>query len=696
MNTSTLTVLFADMVESSRRMTDLGDGRGDAFMAKFVHTLDDVVVRHGGRTVKHLGDGVMAVFERSALDGVRASWALHAAATALHPDDPPLVRVGISLGEVTVTSGDFYGRPVVEAARLCGVAESGTTLVSPLVRSVIGDRDGFEFVDVGPLDLKGLAGQMTAGRLLAPVEFESSVGDDGPEDQRLTAGGRRNGGRRSRRTVAAVSVVVALAAAAGWLGSTWEDNEPATVSTDRRPERASAPKDYRPVLTKAECDKNLGDGVLCFVLRVPEDRSRPAGQQVEIPVGDYPPLSGAAPKGVPVVETAKVEPTATSPLRTTRRMITFGRRGVVGTPVLNCPEQMAAGQANLLKPILSAEAVQTTLEAVKACRDRWTDAGIDVSAYDTQDVVLDLRDLIVAMDLDQIDLVVDHISTAVAFGAVKDFPGSIRTLTVQNPVPTDVSPGDYTRSFAAAFDRLGAQCAVQERCNEVVPSLSEAWRRTYDGLQLTPQVVTGPLPDGTMTSILLDGDRTALALYIALGVPDLRVFVPDLLSRPSLPEIGYNARDRSDVRDLPYGATLSDNCHRIAPNERPVDGAVMTRLPQFRSGLFKLLPESCKVWDVPEPEPEFFEPTRSDVPVLIVHGMLAGDTDIAWVDRVAAGFPNASVVSFPTLGFGPLQEAPRCLAQLREGFHDDPTVPLDPSEIDSCVASVPPVGFVVG
>jgi len=111
MTTVTLTIVFADMVGSSRRMAELGDDRGDAFMAEFVRTLDGVVVHSGGRTIEQLGDGVMAVFDRSSLDAVRASRALHAAARAMDPDHPPPVRVGISLGEVTEAAGDYYGEP---------------------------------------------------------------------------------------------------------------------------------------------------------------------------------------------------------------------------------------------------------------------------------------------------------------------------------------------------------------------------------------------------------------------------------------------------------------------------------------------------------------------------------------------------------------------------------------------------------
>ena len=46
------------------------------------------------------GDGMMVVFPESVVDAVACAIAMHPAVAALDPDDPPLLRIGISSGEV--------------------------------------------------------------------------------------------------------------------------------------------------------------------------------------------------------------------------------------------------------------------------------------------------------------------------------------------------------------------------------------------------------------------------------------------------------------------------------------------------------------------------------------------------------------------------------------------------------------------
>ena len=66
------------------------------------------------------------------------------------------MRVGIATGEATESDGDFFGDPVVEAARLCAAAEGGQILATDLVRAVAGRHAAQELVSVGALELKGL------------------------------------------------------------------------------------------------------------------------------------------------------------------------------------------------------------------------------------------------------------------------------------------------------------------------------------------------------------------------------------------------------------------------------------------------------------------------------------------------------------------------------------------------------------
>jgi len=91
-------------------------------------------------------------------------------------DEPLGVRVGVSAGEAVEEDGDFFGDPVVEAARLCAVAQGGQILVAELVRLMVGRHATQTFVERGPLELKGLPEPVDVVEVLwEPATVEGSV-----------------------------------------------------------------------------------------------------------------------------------------------------------------------------------------------------------------------------------------------------------------------------------------------------------------------------------------------------------------------------------------------------------------------------------------------------------------------------------------------------------------------------------------
>ena len=66
------------------------------------------------------------------------------------------LRVGLSGGEVSREDDDYFGDPVVEAARLCALCESGQILAADVVRSMAGRRSPSRCRSLGELTLKGL------------------------------------------------------------------------------------------------------------------------------------------------------------------------------------------------------------------------------------------------------------------------------------------------------------------------------------------------------------------------------------------------------------------------------------------------------------------------------------------------------------------------------------------------------------
>jgi DNA-binding NarL/FixJ family response regulator/class 3 adenylate cyclase len=159
----TTTILFTDIVDSTRTMSQAADDGGAARMfTSVLAATRDVVSRHNGRVVKSLGDGAMALFD-SAYDGVRATVALHQRieSDARRDGSKITLRIGVHVGEVTtadvVEHGDVFGAAVVIARRLCDSASGGETLVSDLVARLVGTRSDVQFSDARRVTLKGLS-----------------------------------------------------------------------------------------------------------------------------------------------------------------------------------------------------------------------------------------------------------------------------------------------------------------------------------------------------------------------------------------------------------------------------------------------------------------------------------------------------------------------------------------------------------
>lgn len=153
----TLTILFTDMVDSTATLARLAPREADDFLRSHLALLRGVLADHEGEEVKNLGDGVMAAFA-SPSAALSAAVAMqqaveHQNRTTGHDVG---LRVGVSAGEVNREADDYFGTPVVEAARLCALALSGQILSSALVKAMAGRRATQSVSPLGELELKGL------------------------------------------------------------------------------------------------------------------------------------------------------------------------------------------------------------------------------------------------------------------------------------------------------------------------------------------------------------------------------------------------------------------------------------------------------------------------------------------------------------------------------------------------------------
>ncbi len=158
-STENVTVLFTDLVGSTEFASALTVEAGGELRRKHFSMLRQAIAASGGTEVKSLGDGVMVVFPV-------ASAALSCAVAMQQVVDrdngsapqPLGLRIGVSAGEVLRETDDYFGDPVIEAARLCAQANGGQILAADLVRAMAGRRSPHDFSRLGEIELKGLPG----------------------------------------------------------------------------------------------------------------------------------------------------------------------------------------------------------------------------------------------------------------------------------------------------------------------------------------------------------------------------------------------------------------------------------------------------------------------------------------------------------------------------------------------------------
>ena len=149
--TSVPAMCFLDITGYTR----LTGEQGDVAAAQLAETLTRLVqrtaLRHGGRPVKWLGDGVMLYFPAPG-PAVVAAIEMRDAVTSA---GMPPAHIGLHAGPVLFQDGDYYGQTVNVASRIATYAQPDEVIVS---QAVVDASDGvpLSFSDIGPVDLKGV------------------------------------------------------------------------------------------------------------------------------------------------------------------------------------------------------------------------------------------------------------------------------------------------------------------------------------------------------------------------------------------------------------------------------------------------------------------------------------------------------------------------------------------------------------
>ncbi len=637
---------------------------------------------------------MMVVFRESAVDAVACASLMHDEIETLGVEPPAYLRVGVSAGESAIDDDDddWYGTPVVEAARLSAIADAGHTLVTDVVRVLVGTRGGYQLRPLGSVTLKGISQPVAIADVVhAPMAAPLS------RPPAITK-------RRAHPSAVAISAVAIAVGGSAFVTTRSHTEQP-----------RSATSGYTPRVVAETCRSSvraLVPNATCGVLVVPEDRERPSGRWIRVKFSRYP-TRDAPSTNDPVIELATaldgaeiVDDPAQSPVRDDADLIVFGGRGLASSdPSLTRPEFAAIAPDILRHPENDAPTIAKGQTALRACHDRLARKGVALDHYTVTDEADDVVDLVRALHLQRVNLQGVWDSARVALAVAREAPDVVRTMFLLDPeVPRSSFIANPATSLSAAFDRYVALCEADHPCHASYPNLAQAFRDDVARQAARPRIVIPTdLISGTLRvtvkhpPVLLDGDRLAQGLAAALTSSMRNMpLLPAGIAHPNATLNGHSPWPQNFplvLKDFPWGGFLSRMCSYETHTRSA--GAVVTAATraEFAGYDDPAFRWTCDAWKVPEVQRAAFAPVSSAAPTLIVEQQLDPRWESDAASQLRAGLTHVSMLSFPTLPGGAAPgDFPACYNDLRRQFVHDPNSTLD---TEACARQSPPIRFVV-
>ncbi len=505
--------------------------------------------------------------------------------------------------------------------------------------------------------------------------------------------------------VAVAAVALAVAACSG--GSSPRANPAADETTTTT---LAAPAAYEPLYVEGACPSNVpvDPRVTCGGLTVPEDRSKPTGRTVRLPVAVLHSVD-PAPAPDPIVYFSggpgysgldNVGLFMRGDLGGRRDVIFFDQRGTGGSdPSLDCPEVHEATATILSAAAPFEEEQQTGKAALLACRDRLRAQGVDLEMYDTPTTGDDVADLKRALGIDEWNLFGVSYGTTVALEVLRSHPDGVRSAVIDSVFPTTVHDG--LEGLAASLERvLGVfygGCAADPACASAYPTLQQDVDALIDSLTTEPYHghIANPVL-GREQDIAITGADALAGLFTAFYDSGLIPSLPQLIEVVRSGE-GGGIIDQLAVEGIDFtngaaeaetaAVTCADRQRFFDPN---TDAALLAEHPEYTT-LAVLGGDVCDEFDV-EPVPESFnDAVHSDIPTLVLADEYDPVTPPPDSKAAADALAESTFVLFPGLGHGAVFAAD-CPRAIYLAFVDDPSSAVD----TSCVATMGPPRWSTG
>jgi len=444
---------------------------------------------------------------------------------------------------------------------------------------------------------------------------------------------------------------------------------------------AAADEGKTPRFEKSDCWFTLpkGKAATCGHLIVLEDRTKPDGRRVSLPIVVIKAsgsnrladpvvfLSGGPGQGVGLdkegMKTWWSYEKYWSWMKN-RDLVLFEQRGTgLSEPSLNCPEVDERG-VELMQVMQDEERVRAIYaEALEKCHTRLIGGGIDLARYGTRDTATDIAELRQVMGYKQYNLAGVSYGTRLALATMRDHPEGLRAVILDSVYPPEVHAYESRQAgVEAAFEKLFDACRVTAYCRINYPELERSLFKTIAWLDTRPLPVTVPDPrDGTPIKVRVTGQTLIELARYALAFDDARYTLPAFLNAVSLVDPSVLEPVMTNMIESSLGLGLGEfsegkyyavECNEEIPFNDPArvqeDSAKHRRFAGFAYQLEDL--PDCDSWRNGPLDQSLKAPIASDIPTLVLSGELDPITPTEFAETAVSRLKHGQLVH--VVGYG--------------------------------------------
>ncbi len=345
------------------------------------------------------------------------------------------------------------------------------------------------------------------------------------------------------------------------------------------------------------------------------------------------------------------------------------------------------------KPMPIGEEEALGREAVKQCIEKIKDYA---AYYTTSYAVQDLDAVRAALGYEKINLWGGSYGSRVVLEYLRRYPNHTRASILDGVAPVAIAlPWSMEADGLAALQAINKQCADTPACLTHFGDIAQKAKAISNRLLANPQAIniTHPRTQEKVIVNMTAQDFSGV-IRLALYSRDLSSLLPQVISDADagdysvLASLIYLAKSKSEMAGINYGMHYTVVCNEDYPlyKDKPATGSnvfLNTQMVQKYS-------EVCEHWPRAQVPSDYWNPIKSDLPVLALSGAVDPVTPPYWGEHVKAGLANLTHIVAP--GGHHIVSSEGCIAQLITAF----ITKSDGKTLDtSCAKNIQPLAIYI-